>query len=79
MYEPRTYRHWVKGKDLVSFNVIVKETDLNIRASSNLKSKAHKLVLKYRETLERYIERHPSFLTSLDPTPLGNDAPRIVS
>lgn len=78
MYEPRTYRHWVKGKDLISFNVIVKETDLYVRASTNLERKVYKLVLKYRGALERYIERHPSFLTSLKPLPVGNDAPRIV-
>ncbi len=56
MYEPRTYRHWVKDKDLISFNVVVKETDLYIRASTDLRRKALKLVLKYRDTLERYIE-----------------------
>ena len=78
MYEPRTYRHWVKGKDLISFNVVVKETDLYIRATRNLKSKALRLVLKYRDTLERYIERHPSFLTALEPLPISEDAPRIV-
>ena len=78
MYEPRTYRHRVKGKDLISFNVVVKETDLYISASANLKSKAHKAVLKYRDALERYIERHPSFLDSLEPIPVGEDAPRIV-
>ena len=79
MYEPRTYRHWVKSKGLISFNIVVKETDLYIRASRNLKSKALKLVLKYRDTLERYIERHPSFLTSLEPLPVSDDAPRIVN
>ena len=78
MYEPRTYRHWVKGKGLVSFRVVVKETDLYIRASRNLKSKALKLVLKYRDTLERYIARHPSFLTSLEPLPTLDDTPRMV-
>jgi len=78
MYEPRTYRHWVKGKDLVPFNVVVKETDLYIRASRNLKSKALKLVIKHRNALERYIERHPSFLTSLEPIAVGDDAPNIV-
>ena len=78
MYEPRSYRHWVKGKDLVSFNVVVKETDLYIRASTNLKTKAYKLVLKYRDTLEKYIERHPTFVTSLEPLPVGDDAPRIA-
>ena len=78
MYEPKTYRHWVKDKDLVSFNIVVKETDLYIRASTNLKRKALKLVLKYRNTLERYIERHPTFLTSLKPFLAGDDAPHIV-
>jgi hypothetical protein len=78
MYEPRTYRHWVRDKDLVSFNVVVKETDLYIRATKNLKSKALRLVLKYRDTLERYIERYPSFLTSLKPLPSTDDAPHII-
>lgn len=79
MYQPRTYRHWVKDKDLVSFNVVVKETDLYIRATTDLKRKALKLVLKYRDLLERYIERHPSFLASLEPVAIGDDTPRIVT
>jgi len=78
MYEPRTYRHWVKDKDLIPFNVVVKETDLYIRASTNLKRKALKLVSKYRDTLERYIERHPAFLTSLEPVPVDDNAPHII-
>jgi len=78
MFEPRTYRHWIKGNDLISFNVAEKETDLYIRASRNLKRKAYKLVLKYRGILERYIEQHPSFLTSLEPLPVTENAPHIV-
>ena len=78
MYEPRTYRHWVRDKDLIPFNVVVKETDLYIRASIDLRRKAYKLVSKYRNILERYLERHPAFLTSLEPLPVGNDAPSIV-
>jgi len=78
MYEPRTYRHWVKGRDLVAFNVTFKETDLYVRASKNLKTKTRKLVLKHREALERYIERNPPFLTSLEPLAVGDDAPLIV-
>jgi len=76
--EPRTYRHWIEGKDLIPFNVTVKETDLYIRASSNLTRKAHKLVLKYRQQLENYIEQHPTFLTSLEPIPAPREAPHIV-
>jgi ApbE superfamily uncharacterized protein (UPF0280 family) len=79
VYEPRTYRHWVKDKELVSFNVIVKETDLYIRASSNLEPEALKLVTKYRDVLEGYIEQHPSFLTSLEPIAVEDGAPAIVS
>ena len=78
MYEPRNYRHWVKARDLVSFNVVVKETDLYIRASTNLQRKAYKLVLKYRDILERYIEQHPTFLTSLEPVSVDDNAPHII-
>jgi len=78
MYQPRTYRHWVKDKDLVSFSVVVAETDLYICASSNLQRKAHKLVSKYRDMLQRYIEQYPSFLTSLEPFSTTEDAPHIV-
>ena len=51
MYEPRTYRYRIESKDLVAFNVTVKETDLYIRASRNLRSKALKAIKKYRESL----------------------------
>jgi hypothetical protein len=78
MYEVRTYRHWIKDKDLISFNIVVKETDLYIRASTNLKRKAYKLVLKYRNALESYIRQHPTFLTSLEPLPVSDDAPHII-
>lgn len=78
LFVPRTYRHWVKGTGLVSFTVMVKETDLYIRASSNLRTKAIKLVQKYRESLENYIGRYPVFLTSLEPVTVGPDAPIIV-
>ena len=79
MYEPRTYRHWVKDKELVSFNVVVKETDLYIRASSNLEPEALKLVTQYRDMLEGYIAQHPEFLTSLEPIAVEDGAPAIVS
>jgi ApbE superfamily uncharacterized protein (UPF0280 family) len=78
MYQPRTYRHWVKDKDLTHFKVVVKETDLYIRATANLEAEALKLVTKYRQMLERYIRQHPSFLTSLEPITIENNAPPIV-
>jgi hypothetical protein len=78
MYEPRTYRHWIKDKDLVSFTAVVKETDLHIRAQSNLKSNALRSIKKHRKPLEEYIERHPLFLHSLEPFTVEDNAPDIV-
>jgi ApbE superfamily uncharacterized protein (UPF0280 family) len=78
MYEPRTYRHWIKKSNLVSFSVTVRETDLHICACTNLKRKALRLVTKYREILEGYIERHPAFLTSMTPLPPATEAPHLI-
>lgn len=78
MYESRFYRHWIKDSDLVSFNIVEKQTDLYIKARRNLKDKALKSVLKHRASLERYIEHHPLFLTTLEPYQAGENAPVIV-
>ena len=77
-YQPRYYRDWSKDRDLVSFNVMVKETDLYIRARRHLKDKALDIVQRQRSLLENYIARHPGFVTALEPFPVGDDAPAIV-
>ena len=79
MYQPRTYRHWVKDDDLVSFRVSVRETDLYIRATRNLEAEATQVVLECRSSLEVYIREHPDFLTSLEPIAVAQDAPAIVN
>ncbi|MCX6003738.1 MAG: UPF0280 family protein [Chloroflexi bacterium] len=63
---------------MVSFNVMVKETDLYIRARRDLKKKALEVVQKQRTLLESYIARHPGFLAALEPFPVGDDAPAIA-
>jgi uncharacterized protein len=78
VYQPRTYRNWVKQEDLVTFNVMVEETDCYFSASHNLAAKARKFILKYRNILEKYISAHPLFLTSLEPLIVEPDAPLIV-
>jgi ApbE superfamily uncharacterized protein (UPF0280 family) len=78
MYEPRTYRDWVKDKDLVSFAVVVKETDLHIRARRDLTAEALAATQRYRADLESYIKSHPTFLTTLKPFDVEQDAPPIV-
>ncbi len=77
-YKPRFYRFWSQDNDLVSFNVMVKETDLFIRARRNLRKKALDVVIKQRALLEAYIDRHPGFVTSLEPYAVGIDAPFLV-
>ena len=78
MYEPRLYRLWSADKDLVSFNVVVKETDLYIRAKRDLTEKAHEVVVQQRGFLEEYIRHHPGFATAMEPFPVENEAPDIV-
>ncbi|UCH51854.1 MAG: UPF0280 family protein [Chloroflexota bacterium] len=78
MYQPRVYRHWIKDDDLVSFDVVVKETDLSIRAVSKLEAEAVEAIVKHRTPLEEYIKSHPPFLHSLEPCSVDDDAPAIV-
>jgi ApbE superfamily uncharacterized protein (UPF0280 family) len=78
MYEQRTYRHSIKDADLVSFTVTVKETDLFIRAGSDLTNEALEAIKACRGPLEDYISRHPLFLHSLEPVEIEKDAPDIV-
>jgi ApbE superfamily uncharacterized protein (UPF0280 family) len=78
MYEERTYRNLVKTDDLVKFEVIVKETDLLVRAERDLSKEARESVLKYRHQLETYIEINPEFQKSLVPLTDDAYAPEIV-
>ena len=78
MYQPRTYRRWIKDDGLVAFGVTVRESDLYIRASSNLEAEATSAIIKYRKPLEEYINSYPLFLHSLEPYAVENDAPDIV-
>ena len=77
-YQPRTYRHRIESKDLAAFTVVEKETDLFIRAATNIQRKAHRIVLKYRQQLEEYILKNPEFQTSLKPLAAPPEAPYIV-
>ena len=77
-HEERTYRSLIAHDRLESFRVVVKETDLLIKAQKNLVKETQDLILKHRLPIERYAEDHPDFIHSL--TPLASDkfAPPIV-
>jgi ApbE superfamily uncharacterized protein (UPF0280 family) len=68
----------VKGNQLASFQVTVKETDLHVYASRDFKEIVKDLVLKYRGVIESYIQYHPGFLKTLIPWKIEGPAPAIV-
>jgi len=78
MYEERTYRNLVKTDDLINFEVIVKETDLLVRAERDLSKETRESVLKYRHQLETYIAANPPFQESLVPLTDDPYAPEII-
>lgn len=77
-YSNRTYRKPIRVKDLVSFQVIVKETDLWISSDENLEKEARDLVFGCRNALETYIHSHPLFLSTLSAYPEDPYAPVMI-
>lgn len=78
MYQLRTYRYRGGGGNLYSFEIIEKETDLYILASSDLREEAHQSVLKHRKRVESYLRENPYFLSSLRPLCISGDAPSLI-
>ncbi len=78
MFNNRTYRSHHKKKGLVSFNITVKETNLNIQAQTDLTDIAIKAVLNCRNYIENYIKLYPEFATSLVPLKQSETAPKII-
>jgi ApbE superfamily uncharacterized protein (UPF0280 family) len=77
-YTQRFYRNRVKSQDLVSFEVVVKETDLLVSAEQKLEKETRDLVLESRHQIESYIHNHADFLTALEPYPEDPYAPPLV-
>jgi len=79
MFENRSnYRRHHKKKGLVTFEITVKETNLNIQAKTDLSDQAIRAALKYRGFIEAHILQNPEFATALSPLPYPGIAPAIV-
>ena len=74
----RVYRKRVYSDTLVSYNVVVRETDLLISSDTDLSSIALESVYKHRRYLDSYIDIHPDFLTALNPLPMDTLVPGII-
>jgi ApbE superfamily uncharacterized protein (UPF0280 family) len=83
MHVNRTYRNALHDKDLKSFRVVVKETDLFISVdldsySPELVKKVEKHIMTLRYDLEAYIASDPEFKTTLSLHVLAPGAPFIA-
>ena len=79
MFENRgVYRSQHQKKGLVSFDITVKETNLNIQAVTDLTDAAIRAALKYRQYIETHIRQYPEFATSLSPLPPPSFVPGII-
>ena len=76
-YRRRTYRNLVDER-LVSTFFKLKETDLHILAESDVSAVVGDLASTFRLQVERYIEHHPEFLSTLSPLGVDRLAPPIV-
>lgn len=77
-YEKRFYRDWISRDSGCLSRVLVKETDLLIKANRDMTKEAEVSVLKYRSQIETYIRHHPDFKTTFVPWKTDPFAPKIV-
>ena len=75
----KIYRACHQKQGLISFNVTVKETNLNIQADSDLSKQAVRSILTHRQYIENHIARFPSFADSLTPVSDPGIMPKIIS
>jgi len=73
------YRRMVQSTDLITRKVQVRETDLLVSGFNDLEKMAKALVQKYRQQIENYIEKHPSFVRAMLPLKRDPFAPRIIN
>lgn len=78
MFEPRVYRNKILAKELRTFEVKVKETDLLICADRDLTDIAYDLVYLCRAQLEEFINKHRIFAETYAPVEVPDSAPEIV-
>ncbi|HBV85555.1 MAG TPA: hypothetical protein DEF42_02595 [Desulfosporosinus sp.] len=82
-FTERTYREYHRQEDLVHFQIVVEETDLDIgirkeRFSPELVEWVAETIRVCRKPLEDYIQVDHDFVSSLTPYTVLSDAPVIV-
>jgi ApbE superfamily uncharacterized protein (UPF0280 family) len=77
-FEPRSYRRHVRPEGLVAFEVVVRETDLQILAEKDLSDEAFELVVEARAQIEGFAAVVPRFAESFVPVQVPRSAPLLV-
>ena len=78
VHKDHAYRKRSRSKDLVSFRVLIKETDLLISSTKDLEKQARDSVFHYRKQLEDYIGLKTDFISTLLAYPEDSFAPDII-
>lgn len=79
MDRDQQYRKFVNRKNLLSFKVVVQESDIAVQAEKPLQKITKESILKYRSHIEAYIQRYPAFAKSMIPWHDDGPAPMIIS
>jgi hypothetical protein len=72
------YRELIAPKDLFSFQVEIKESNLFVLASRKLPKQTEEALVWCRKDIEQYIYRNPIFRTTFEPFPLKEGMPPVV-
>lgn len=76
--ERRFYREHMQAEGLVSFSVVIGESDLFIWAERDLGEQARLSLARHRADLEDFISRHPMFAETFRPYAVPEGSPRVV-
>ena len=78
MKKELVYRELITPRDLFSFQVEIKESNLFVLASRKLPKQTEEALVWCRKDIEQYIYRNPVFRTTFKPFPLEEGMPPIV-
>ncbi len=78
MKKELVYRELIIPRDLFSFQVEIKESNLFVLASRKLPKQTEEALVWCRKDIEQYIYRNPIFRTTFKPFPLEEGMPPIV-
>jgi uncharacterized protein len=77
-YQPRIYRSNTSSDGLVSFRVVLEETDVFISADADLTERANNIIISLRADIKKFIYSNPESAKSLAPISKDENYPDII-